>query len=164
MTPPLPQGSNNDIRGDIQQLLAVLQSNGQAASMERDSINRKLDAIPTQFADLRREQATQIEAIRRDMERNFVPISKYDPEYRGIYKKLDEYDTIIRESRGQQSEYVTLRETVKSNTEDLLDLRVQLKDFKSRVSGTPGRLIPFIGIVIAVLSFLFTFLQHVQIR
>lgn len=158
MAPPIRNDSNlDDVRGDVQKLLSAIQENNKSAIEDRVRLTAKVDAIPEMFNQLRREQSQAIDSLRRDFERLFVPRAEYDPKHNVILDKIKEYDDIIRSSRAAQDEYSALKQTVKTHSQQILDL-------ETHSGGTVNRVAMWISVAIAVLSLLLNFASHLQVR
>lgn len=158
MAPYRPQESNNDdIRGDIQRLLATLQENNRAAAEDRIKLSAKVDAIPDMLNQIRREQSNAISELRRDFERLFVPRAEYDPKHQVLLDKIREYDQIISDSRKSQEEWV-------KRGERLNNINDELNKLKGRSSALAGRILPWVALALSFASVALTYAQHISVK
>lgn len=156
--PYRPQGSNNDdIRGDIQQLLTAMQENSRQATQDRIQLQAKVDALPEMLNQIRREQSNAISELRRDFERLFVPRAEYDPKHQVLLDKIKEYDQIISEGRKNQEEWV-------KRGEKLNNINDELNKLKGRSSALAGRVLPWVALALSFASVALTYAQHVALK
>ena len=148
-----PKNDSGGIQKELAALVQTLQESGRQANEERRSLAAKVDRIPELFAEQRRE-----------LERVFVPISRYDPERAAMLARMDEYDRIIRAAAPQQAEYEQLKATVRQQGEILKDQDDTIESMKQRAQGQAARALPFIGIAISIITVLITILGHVHIN
>jgi chromosome segregation ATPase len=147
--PQNQQPDNSDLHNDIRKVI-------DAISQNRDSLNSRLDEIDRKASQL----PAQIESLRKELTAMFVPRSEYDPKHAILQdqvKRLQEYyDKGTADAQPIMQEYSVLKQTVKNNTDDIDELR-------SRQAGAAGRILPWVGTVIAIIGFLLSLFQHVHI-
>lgn len=169
MTEPINEGEEDsmgeeEIRGDLHQLLAALKENGHAQEVARADIYRKLedvsrkqDNLPGMINDLERRQQKALEDMRRDFERLFVPRVEYDPKHQILLDKMAEYDRIIRESYASRDDYSNLKALVNRNTEEIASIN-------KRNEGGLSRVTAIISIVVAIGTLIFSLAQHIILK
>lgn len=157
MSPLPPRNDPDGLGATLQELLRTLQENGRNTAEERRLLTQKMDDLSRSLNDVRREQQSAIDSLRRDFERLFVSHAEYDPKHQIVLDKIREYDAILASSRAAQEEYVRYKAKVD-------ELRTDLEDMKKRQEGAAGRILPWISIAIAIASVALTYLQHIPIH
>lgn len=149
--------NENEIRGDLAKILDALREDRKSLYSKLEDLSRKQDNFPVLLSDLERRQSAAMDTFRRDIERLFVPRVEFDPKYQIIMDKIREYDRILSDSSNARDEYAKYKAKIDRHDDDL-------KELQNHNEGAWGRITGIIGIIIAVSSFLFNFLQHVSFK
>jgi chromosome segregation ATPase len=151
------QQPHEDLRGDLRELLNVLQDNRSSIAAKLEQLDNKLETVPAKLELMRRDSAEDLRVLENKLTTLFVPRSEYEPRHLALVEKTKEYDRIIADSQKTQQEYVLYKSRV-----DTLEERLQ--EMKNRQDTMTSRFIPWVGAAIALVSFIINFVQHVQIK
>jgi len=141
----------------LQEIAEALQESSRNLQEERRQIVQKMDDLSHELADLRKENQQAIDTLRRDFERMFVSHAEYDPKHNFLVDKIKEHDTLFSQGQVAREESAKYHALVTQNTKDIAEIQDQR-------AGWAGRLLPWIGLLISIATFLVVYGPHIQIR
>jgi chromosome segregation ATPase len=108
-----------EIRGDLRDLLNALKDNRTATATQLAALDHKIDEIPSQLEQVRRDQTSAIDQLRREFQAGqidlrrelqamFVPRTEYDPKHAILIDRITKIETLI-ERQAQQIEVLSSR-------------------------------------------------------
>lgn len=153
-----------DIREDLGRLLETLKESNRASVADRqalstkiEEVGRKQDNIPGLLADLERRQRMDLDSLRRDFERLFVPRAEYDPKHTILIEQIKDLESRMSAASTQRDEVITLKTQVRQLEEEVEELHKHSEGSTARVYAT-------IGVLVSVVSLVLNLSTHLVIK
>ena len=134
----------------MQQLIVALQESRGRTEQQLTELSRKLD-------QLGRDLTSTESRLRADLQNQFVSRAEYDPRHKILEVRIEEFERHVKESEIESRQVAVTMAEVKQ-------LRVDHEELDNRVRGVGQRAVPWIAVIIALISAVASILQHVQFR
>jgi DNA repair ATPase RecN len=140
--------ATDELRASMRELLQELKENRKAVDGQLQVLQQKIELMPD-----------RLEVLRKEVYTGLLSRIEFDTKHSAMLDRLNKHDLVL----DTYSKYIQDCTVVQSETKaELRTLGGAIKQIKEDKEGSTGRVMQYIAIILAILSFIINLFQHIK--